>query len=106
VRALQQALTLTPSGTGGGIPELDPDVPKDLAFFERLRGWLQAFPPAARDFDYQRHFEPLGVFAAQSPYTDADSERAAALRAGLAAGREHMEQALKLGLARGRMAGA
>ncbi len=97
VRALQQALTLTPSGEGGGIPALDPDVPEDVAFFERLRVWLQAFPPAARDLDHQRRFEPLGVFAAQSPYTDADSELVAALRAGLAAGREHMEQALKDG---------
>jgi hypothetical protein len=29
VRALQQGLTLTPSGEGDGIPELDPDVPED-----------------------------------------------------------------------------
>jgi len=97
VRALQQGLTLTPSGEGRGIPEIDPDVPEDLAFFERLRVWSQAFPPAARDLDYQRQFEALGVLAAQSPYTDAGSELAAALRAGLAAGRERMEQALKRG---------
>ena len=94
MRALQQGLTLTPSGEGDGIPELDPDVPEDLAFFERLRVWLQAFPPAPRDRDHQRRFEPLGVFAAQSPYTDTASELVAALRAGLAAGRDHMEQAL------------
>ena len=37
------------------------------------------------------------MFAADSPYTDTDSELAAALRAGLAAGRERLEQALKLG---------
>src|SRR6478736_5114423 len=97
VRALQQGLTLTPSGEGDGILAPDPGVPEDVAFFERLRVWSQAFPPAARDLDYQRRFEALGVFAGQSPYTDADSELVAALRAGLAAGREHMEQALKLG---------
>jgi len=97
VRALQQRLTLTASGKGDGIPELHPDVPEDLAFFESLRAWLQAFPPAARDIEYQQRFESLGVLAAQSPYTDAGSELAAALRAGLAAGREHMEEALQLG---------
>ena len=97
VRALQQDLTLTPSGEGRGIPAPDPDVPEDVAFFERLRVWSQAFPPAARDIEYQRRFEPLGVFAVQSPYTDAGSDLVAVLRAGLAAGREHMEQALKLG---------
>jgi hypothetical protein len=97
VRALQQGLTLTTSGEGAGIPGLGPDVPDELAFFERLRVWLQAFPPALRDRDYQRRFEPLGVFAAQSPYSNGDPELTAALRAGLKAGREHMEQALKLG---------
>jgi len=71
VRALQQGLTLTPSGEGDGIPAPDPGVPEDVAFFERLRVWSQAFPPAARDLDYQRRFEALGVFAGQSPYTEA-----------------------------------
>lgn len=97
VRALQSGMALTPSGSGRGIPEVDPGVPEELTFFERLRVWMQAFPPAPRDLSYQRRFEPLGLFAEQSPYTDADAELAAALRAGLAAGREHMEQALTRG---------
>jgi hypothetical protein len=94
VRALQQGLTLTAGGHARGLPEPHPDVPEDLAFFERLRVWLQAFPPAPRDLDYQRRFEPLGVFAPHSPYADASPELGAALRAGLAAGRQQMEQAL------------
>lgn len=97
VRALQHGLVLTPTGDGNGLPAPDPAVPAALEFFERLRVWLQAFPPAARDRDYQRRFEPLGLFATDSPYTDAQSDLAAALEAGLAAGRERMEQALKGG---------
>lgn len=97
VRALQQGLTLSPTGPGAGIPKPDPGVPEDLLFFERLRVWRQAFPPAARDRDYQRRFEPLGLLEPHSPYTDGGSERATALRAGLAAGREQLESALSAG---------
>lgn len=49
VRALQSALELEPLEPGGlvaGLPEPDGDVPERLAFFERLRVWMQAFPPA------------------------------------------------------------
>ena len=97
VRALQQGLTLTPTHAGRGIPTPDLDVPDDLAFFERLRISMQAFPPAARDRERQQRFAPLGLLARHSPYADADAGLASALKAGLAAGREQMEQALKLG---------
>jgi len=97
VRALQRDLKLTPSGDGAGLPTPDPNVPDEVEFFERLRVWAQAFPPAARDRDYQQRFEPLGLLAQQSPYTDPASDLVAALKAGLAAGREHMEQALESG---------
>ena len=86
-----------PSGDGAGLPEPGAGVPADVAFFERLRVWIQAFPPAARDQAYARRFEPLGLFATQSPYTDGDSELVAALRQGEAQGRERMEQALQHG---------
>jgi len=97
VRELQGALKLTPTSAGRGLPEPDPAVPEDLRFFEELRVWMQAFPPAERDREYQRRFEPLGLFAADSPYADGDSDLAAGLRAGIAAGREQMEHALKHG---------
>ena len=62
VAALQAELTLTPLGAGAarGLPAPNPSVAEDIAFFEQLRVWMQAFPPAERDLDYQRRFEPLG----------------------------------------------
>jgi hypothetical protein len=70
-------------------------VAEDLRFFERLRRWMRAFPPAARDRAYQQRFEPLGLLRAASPYRDPDATLAAALRDGLAAGRERLETALR-----------
>jgi hypothetical protein len=66
-----------------------------VLFFERLRVWGRAFPPAARDREYQQRFAPLGLFAEWSPYTDAGSELVTALKAGLEAGRARMEHALE-----------
>ncbi len=94
VRALQDQLRLTPSAAGRGLPQPDPAVAEDLRFFEQMRVWMQAFPPAERDLAYQRRFEPLGLLAVDSPYVDASPELAAVLRDGLAAGRETMEAAL------------
>jgi hypothetical protein len=87
VRELQSALTLTPTSEGRGLPEPDPAVAEDLLFFEQMRVWMQAFPPAQRDRDYQQRFESLGLLAADSPFTGGDSELASTLRAGSAAGR-------------------
>jgi hypothetical protein len=95
VRELQSRLTLTATGPGAGVPEPDPAVGEDLRFFEQLRAWMRAFPPAARDRDHQQRFEPLGLLAAESPYRDPDAGLAAALRDGLAAGRERLEGALR-----------
>ncbi len=95
VRELQRGLQLTPAAAGDGLPEPDPDVPEDLAFFERMRVWMRAFPPAERDRRHQERFDPLGLLAADSPYRDPDPALAATLRDGLAAGREQLEAALK-----------
>ena len=86
VRALQARLTLTSTAPGDGIPGGEPAVPEDLRFFEQLRVWMAAFGPSERDQTYQRRFEPLGLFAEQSPYTDGDSELAAVLRGALTGG--------------------
>ena len=75
-------------------------------FFEQLRVWMRAFPPAERDRAYQERFAPLGLFAADSPYADADPALADALRGGLAAGKERMEPALKHGSSPRRTAGS
>ena len=96
VRTLQSALTLSPATDhpGRGLPEPDASVPADISFFEQLRVWMRAFPPAPRDLDYQARFEPLGLFRQDSPYADPDSALLAALREGLAHGKQVLEQAL------------
>jgi hypothetical protein len=72
VQALQAGLTLRPlgAGAGRGLAAPDPSVPEELRFFEQLRVWMQAFPPAARDLDHQRRFAPLGLLEPASPYVD------------------------------------
>ncbi|MFJ9607854.1 DUF1254 domain-containing protein [Kitasatospora sp. NPDC101176] len=99
VKALQAALTLEPLEPGGlvaGLPEPDPDVPERLAFFERLRVWMQAFLPAGPDVEYQRRFAPLGLLdPGASPYRAAAADWTLALGRGLAAGRERVEDATR-----------
>lgn len=97
VQALQGALTLSPEGEGSsrGLPEPDAAVAEELRFFEQLRVWMSAFPPAARDLDYQQRFEPLGLLDEDSPYADPDPELAVALRAGIEQGRSELERALR-----------
>ena len=55
---------------------------------------MQAFPPAARDLDYQRGFGSLGLLEPASPYVDPDPGLAATVRGGLRQGRAALEQAL------------
>ncbi len=91
---LQERLRQTPTAPGDGVPDGDPSVPEELRFFEQLRVWMTAFP-AVRAQAYQQRFEPLGLLAAQSPYTDPDSELAAVLRRALTSAKQEMEEALK-----------
>ncbi|MBV9049434.1 MAG: DUF1254 domain-containing protein [Solirubrobacterales bacterium] len=95
VRELQAQLRLTPTAAGAGIPKSDSAVPEALRFFEQLRVWMQAFPPAERDRVYQQRFQQLGLLEPHSPYLDADPALAAALTEGLARGRAGLEDALK-----------
>ncbi len=98
VRELQAALTLEATGADGpGLPQPDPRVPDELSWFEKLRVWMQAFPPAQRDLAFQQQFAPLGLLDAASPFVDPDPELAAALRDGLAAGKQNLEDALTHG---------
>lgn len=99
VTELQKQLTLTPTAPGQGVPATDPSVPEDLRFFEQLRVWMAAFPPAERDRAYQQRFAPLGLFEAESPYIDGSSPQADLLRQALGAAKEKMEQALKSNIA-------
>ncbi len=94
VRALQEQLTLEPAGESPGLPATAEGVADDLLFFEQLRVWAQAFPPADRDRALQERLAPLGLPEAQSPYVDPDAHTADTLRRGLAAGRQGLEYAL------------
>ena len=97
VTALQDALTLSPTTDRPtrGLPPPHPAVADDISFFEQLRVWMQAFPPAQRDRDYQARFEPLGLFESDCPYVDPDPTLVAALRQGVALGKAEIEEALK-----------
>ena len=97
VRALQAGLTLTPTvaSPANGLPIPNPAVPEGVRFFEQMRVWMQAFPPARRDLAYQKRFEVLGLFDIDSPFVDPDPDLLSALRDGLVQGRELMEQALR-----------
>ncbi|MER8185638.1 DUF1254 domain-containing protein [Kitasatospora sp. NPDC094015] len=97
VLELQRALTLTPLEPGGvyaGLPQPDPGVPEELRFFEQLRRWAAAFPPAGPDAEYQRRFAPLGLLdEGRSPYLDGAPEWTATLVKGIEAGKARIEAA-------------
>ncbi|MGE4176590.1 MAG: DUF1254 domain-containing protein [Thermoleophilia bacterium] len=97
VHALQDALTLTPTGPGAGLPLPGEGVPDDLMFWEEMRVLMRAFPPAARDREYQERFAPLGLLAPESEYPMPGPALHEVLTAGLAAGRERLEAALRGG---------
>ncbi len=95
VRRLQSGLTLTAEGgPADGLPTATEDVSEDLAWFERLRTYLHAFPPAEGDRRHQERFRPLGVLDEVSPFVSPAPEVAAALRSGHAVGRERLERGL------------
>jgi hypothetical protein len=99
VRALQSKLTLEPYSTPAplhGIPA-PATVPDQLAFYERLRTWAQAFPPSELDQAYQQRFAALGLLDAVSPYADCPPELARALTAGADTAQQKMETTLKAG---------
>ena len=99
VRALQSKLALEPQGTPAaatGIPA-PAEVPADLAFFEQLRTWMQAFPPSAQDQDYQQRFAPLGLLDRDSPYSDSPPWLARALTEGADTAKQRIETALTAG---------
>jgi len=95
VHALQDQLTLTQlagsPGPAQGIPAPDPAVGEDLAWWERFRVSLQAFPPPAADAPFLELCEQLGLTGLTSPFAGLDEERAAVLIAGQKAGQEQIE---------------
>jgi hypothetical protein len=99
VHALQDQLSLHPASgnaAGAGVPE-PAAGPAGLEFFEKLRTWLLAFPPAVPDRDYQQRFGPLGLLDQDSPYQDAASDLAGPLVAGLTDGKAKLEAFTRTG---------
>ncbi len=99
VHALQGELSLEPYGTPAppaGLPA-PAAVPAELAFFEQMRTWMQAFPPSGPDRAYQQRFAPLGLLGPATSYTDCPPGLAEALTAGADAAKRQMEAALTAG---------
>jgi hypothetical protein len=99
VRALQAKLALEPQAApaaAAGIP-VPAQAPAELAFFEQLRTWMQAFPPSCPDQDYQQRFGPLGLLDPASSYADCPPDLAQALTTGADAAKQKMETALTAG---------
>ncbi|HEY8044948.1 MAG TPA: DUF1254 domain-containing protein [Streptosporangiaceae bacterium] len=99
VHGLQDRLSLHPvsrqrTGTGVQHPA---SVPAGLEFFEKMRVWMAAFPPAEPDRDYQQRFGPLGLLAGASPYPQAPADLTRALADGLAAGQAKLEAFTRTG---------
>ena len=98
VHALQDALMLTPLRQTlvppQGVPAVDGGQGEALDFFEKLRVWSQAFPPALRDRPALESYAPLGLV---SPYTIAEQPEGVrqALAAGYALGKDALESALR-----------
>ena len=75
-----------------GVPEPDPRVPKDLAWWERFRVALAAFPPPAGDASFLALAERFGVTATESPDVDPDPGLAEVLAAGQQTGQAKIEE--------------
>ena len=101
VHALQDALALTPLEPSGAAPEGVPAVPEGpseaLTFFERMRVWSQAFPPAEHDREALASYHELGITGA-APIADQPDAVRAALEAGYAVGKEALEASLRTGV--------
>ena len=72
-------------------------VPDDLVFWEKLRSWMQRFPPGDGDAAIIASLAPLGLTATESPYVNADPELAALLKSGAKAGQAEIEHLTRHG---------
>jgi hypothetical protein len=96
VHALQDEFTVTPqagvSAAPDGVPTPDPGVGEDLAWWERFRVALQAFPPPAGDAPFLKLCEELGLTAPATPFAGLDPAKAQILIAGAKAGQAKIEE--------------
>ncbi|SEI07313.1 Uncharacterized conserved protein [Leifsonia sp. CL147] len=96
VHACQDALVLTPLGASPaeGVPLVPAEASEALDFFEKLRTWSQAFPPAERDQPALDSYAPLGLLSPY-PLTEQPDSVRDALETGYALGKEALESALR-----------
>lgn len=104
VHALQDQFTLTPLRVfqGGAapkpaaaIPQPDPRVRPELAWWEALRVALAAFPPPAADAPFLALCAKFGLTAAESPFINLAGALAELLVAGQQAAEDKMEELVK-----------
>jgi len=100
VHALQDAMTLTPVLRSlvppAGVPEVAEQPSEALTFFERLRVWSRAFPPAERDLAALASYAELGL-TGDTPVGELPGDVRAALETGYAVGKEALESSLRTG---------
>lgn len=91
VHALQDRFTLEPLGSASaeGIPTPAAGVAPDVAFWEQLRTYLQAFPPPPEDAEFLELAERAGLLDPE-PFAP-DAELAAALAEGIEKGKGLVE---------------
>nr|MCH9817106.1 DUF1254 domain-containing protein [Actinomycetes bacterium] len=96
-RAFQDNLELTfdDSGDFVGLPVPDPNADPDLAFWERLRVSLAAFPPDPAEDEILEQYRPLGILEPESPYITPSAELKETLLAGEKDGAERIETLIK-----------
>jgi hypothetical protein len=100
VHALQDQLGLRPAAARRvpiGVPAPVAGVDEPLVFFEKLRTWMAAFPPAATDREYQQRFAPIGLLEESSPYVHPPADLANALIEGLATAKDKLEAFTRAG---------
>ena len=94
VHELQDAFSLRrlDGGAAADLPAPDPAVVPELAWWERFRVALAAFPPPAEDAQYLHGLAALGLTAPGSPLVDAPPALRDMLVAGAAEGQALLEQ--------------
>lgn len=103
VHVLQDALTLRPDAHAAdappqpaGIPPIASGLDEPIAFFEKLRLWSQAFPPAGSDVVALATYGALGL-TGSTPIPDTPPELQDALSEGYSDGRSALESAVRTG---------
>ena len=98
VRALQPQFTLTPLEGNRplrGIPQPHADLPEHLRFWELLRVWSQAFPPARPDVDFLHRYADYGLTDPRNPYGIVARDLEEHLANAFAEGRSDVEEMSK-----------